>query len=45
MTDGIKRLAGGAALEFQDIASGLNHGAQAYRDQEAAATQTMRRAQ
>ncbi|NHB84916.1 hypothetical protein G7085_10675 [Tessaracoccus sp. HDW20] len=45
MTNGIRQLAGGASKEFDEIAAGLTYGAQAYRDQEAAAAQTVRSAQ
>lgn len=45
VSSGIRDLAGGAAREFDQIASGLNYGAQAYRDQEAQAAQSVRSAQ
>ena len=44
MTSDISRLAGGASREFQEIASGLARGAQNYRDNEAAAADTIKRA-
>ncbi|AQP48557.1 hypothetical protein BW730_14660 [Tessaracoccus aquimaris] len=45
MTSGIQQLAGGASKEFDEIATGLSYGAQAYRDHEAAAAATARSAQ
>lgn len=45
VSSGIRELAGGASREFDQIASGLNYGAQAYRDQEAQAAQSVRSAQ
>ena len=45
MTTGIQQLAGGASKEFDEIATGLSYGAQAYRDHEAAAAATARSAQ
>lgn len=42
---GIRELAGGASKEFDEIATGLNFGAQAYRDQETQAAQSVRSAQ
>lgn len=45
MTSGIRQLAGGASKEFDEIASGLSHGAQAYREQEAAAATSVRTTQ
>ena len=44
MTSGFQQLAGGASQEFDQIAHGLSYGAQAYRDQESAAAQSLRSA-
>lgn len=45
VSDGIRELAGSASKEFDQIATGLNFGAQAYRDHEAQAAQSVRSAQ